>query len=463
MSYTKRRYFKTTKGENAEVIVGKAVAYTTQGTIALFEANAVVGEVGIYDGTTNTLLGGPAILAAPGNPAVSTSTVGGALAATTYFYKIVALNAAGNSAGSVEVSQTTSGSTSSNQLSWNDVPGATSYRVYRGTTTNVEDHYQVSGSNTFLDQGAVGTAGTVPAAAGTTAAPLVAGQKFYTAIMYQVNNFGVLQNQLFKTTTTVYDATRTRRTAYIAPVKQVSTITVSAALVTALNAAIAAQPIGSLTDQINYASITTIETTPGNEPYPTIDFDYEFSNPAGVTVSAILTNIVARINNPLDIVQKDDGQQYSAVLAGNDGAGYTIAITSFYFQQHFRIALRGLFENATVVYTTPYKQGVGDSVSVGDIEREGFIFAGVTTNYPGLGIPAEYGEPDRMTVDGLTYVTYQLDPLRISKEPMPQSVHHHWAHLYIIVPVAVGGDAPTRAASSPDYIIGTTLGFVLTP
>lgn len=351
MSYTKRRYYKSTKGENAEVIVGMAKAYTTQATVTLFEANAAIGEIGIYNADTNALI--------------------------------------------------------------------------------------------------------------TTA--MAAGVRYFTAVMWQVNNFGVLQKQMFKTTATVYDATRTRRTAYIAPVKQVSTITVSAALVTALNAAIAAQPIGSLTDQINYASITTIETTPGNEPYPTIDFDYEFSNPAGVTVSAILTNIVARINNPLDIVQKDDGQQYSAVLTGSDGAGYTIAITAFYFQQHFRIALRGLFENATVVYTTPYKQGVGDSVSVGSIEEEGFIFAGVTTNYPGLGVPDEYGKPDRMTVDGLTYNTYQLDPLRISKEPMPQSVHHHWAHIYLIIPVPVGGDAATRAASSPDLAVGTVLGFTLTP
>lgn len=351
MSYTQRRYFKSTKGENAEVIVGKAVAYTTQATVTLFEANAAVGEIGVYNADTNALI--------------------------------------------------------------------------------------------------------------TTA--IAAGTRYFTAVMWQVNNFGTLQNQMFKTTATVYDATRTRRTAYIAPVKQVSTITVSAAIVTYLNALIAAQTPNNLDNSINYASITTIETTPGNEPYPTIDWDYEFSNPAGVTVATILTAIVARINNPLDIVQKDDGQQYTAVLAGSDGAGYTVTITSFYFQQHFRIALRGLFENATVVYTTPFKQGVGDSISVGDIEREGFIFAGVTTNYPGLGVPDEYGKPDTMTVAGLTYNVYQLDPLRMSKEPMPQSTHHHWAHIYLIVPVPVGGDSTTRAASSPDYALGTVLGFTLTP
>ncbi|CAM6001147.1 unnamed protein product [Sphagnum balticum] len=349
--YTQRRYFKSTKGENAEVIVGSPVAYTTQATIALFEANAAPGEIGIYDATANTLL--------------------------------------------------------------------------------------------------------------TTA--LAAGQKYYTAVMWQINSFGIIKNQLYKSSVTAYDATRTRRTAYIAPVQQVTTISFSAAFVTYTNALIAAQIPYSITDYVNYAGITTIETTPGNEPYPTIDWDYEFDNPANVTVNSILTAIVARINNPLDIAQKDDGQQYSAVLAGNDGAGYTVTITAFYFQQHFRIALRGLLSAGTTVYTTGYKQGVGDSVSVSDQEAEGWIYAGVTTNYPGLGVPDEYGKPNRITVDGLTYNVYQLDPLRISKEPNPGNVWHYWAHIYIIVPVPVGGSTGARAASSPDFAIGTVLGFTLTP
>jgi hypothetical protein len=177
----------------------------------------------------------------------------------------------------------------------------------------------------------------------------------------------------------------------------------------------------------------------------------------------ILTAIVARINNAKDIVQKDDGQQYSATIGTDGSGGQNVVITSFYFGQHFRVALRGILANGVVTYTTPFKQGVGDSDSVARIEAEGFIFAGVTTNYPYPGVPSEYGIPSSFVVNGLTYNTYQLDPLRVSKEPMPQAVHHAWPHIYIIVPVPVGGDAPTRAASSPDYILGTVLGFTLTP
>ena len=54
------------------------------------------------------------------------------------------------------------------RLTWDDVPGATTYRIYRGTTTAMEDHYQTSSDNSFLDTGAVGTALAPPAASGTS-------------------------------------------------------------------------------------------------------------------------------------------------------------------------------------------------------------------------------------------------------------------------------------------------------
>ncbi len=99
---------------------------------------------------------------APAIPTLTSSASGGTLAAGTYFYKIVAVNAAGTSLGSPEASITVTGSTSSVSLSWAAVQGAVSYRVYRGTSAGSEDHYQTAASNSFTDTGAVGTAGTVP-------------------------------------------------------------------------------------------------------------------------------------------------------------------------------------------------------------------------------------------------------------------------------------------------------------
>jgi hypothetical protein len=55
-------------------------------------------------------------------------------------------------------------STNNASLSWNAVTGATSYRIYRGTSSNNESVYQTSATNSFTDTGAAGTAGSVPTA-----------------------------------------------------------------------------------------------------------------------------------------------------------------------------------------------------------------------------------------------------------------------------------------------------------
>lgn len=114
-----------------------------------------------------------AALAAPTQNAPSTATTGGTLAAATYYYKVSALNAAGETLPSGEQSQVTTGSTSTVTVNWAAVPGATSYRVYRGTAAGAENVYFTAGAGatSFVDTGAAGTAGT-PAAANTTGSGL---------------------------------------------------------------------------------------------------------------------------------------------------------------------------------------------------------------------------------------------------------------------------------------------------
>lgn len=60
----KNRFFKTTKGFNAEVIVAKATAYTDDATYDLFVVNAVEGEIGIFNANTKATLVGTANAAA---------------------------------------------------------------------------------------------------------------------------------------------------------------------------------------------------------------------------------------------------------------------------------------------------------------------------------------------------------------------------------------------------------------
>lgn len=105
------------------------------------------------------------IVAAPTIPVLVGSTTGGTLAASAYFYKITAITAAGETMPSPEATVTTTGATGSVGITWTAIPGATSYKVYRGTVTNTENVFYTSLTNSFTDTGAANTAGTVPAAA----------------------------------------------------------------------------------------------------------------------------------------------------------------------------------------------------------------------------------------------------------------------------------------------------------
>jgi hypothetical protein len=96
---------------------------------------------------------------------LSAAASGGTFTAGTYFYKVTATNASGESAAGVESSQTVilNGTIT---LNWVPVIGATGYRVYRGTSAGNENAYQVVAGGavgTFTDTGTAGTGGTPPA------------------------------------------------------------------------------------------------------------------------------------------------------------------------------------------------------------------------------------------------------------------------------------------------------------
>jgi hypothetical protein len=95
-----------------------------------------------------------------GNPTIAT---GGTLSGN-YWYKIVAVDGQGNTTAagpeSAEVSVT--GSNNAVSLNWTAVPGASSYRVYRGTSSGGENLYYAVYTNSLLDIGAAGTSGTPP-------------------------------------------------------------------------------------------------------------------------------------------------------------------------------------------------------------------------------------------------------------------------------------------------------------
>ena len=78
-------------------------------------------------------------LAAPVLASATPSPTGGTLAAGTYYYKVSATTAAGESVASNEVNAVTTGTTSSVALAWSSVGAATGYRVYAGTAAGAEN------------------------------------------------------------------------------------------------------------------------------------------------------------------------------------------------------------------------------------------------------------------------------------------------------------------------------------
>lgn len=116
------------------------------------------------DGLHNAILISGRTYSAPPAPPASPSAAavgsGGTFAAGTYFWKIAALGPWGEGSPSSEVSATLVLNGSCN-LAWGAVPGATGYRVYRGTTSGGESVFYAPGNVTsFTDTNAASTGGS---------------------------------------------------------------------------------------------------------------------------------------------------------------------------------------------------------------------------------------------------------------------------------------------------------------
>lgn len=414
----KNRYFQTTKGFNAEVIVAGAVAYTSRATMALFVANAVEGEIGIYNADTDALIAATASIGAPNTPALATATGAGSIAAGTYFYKITAINGAGETVGSGEASITTTTSSSTNTLSWNAVPGATSYRVYRGTVTNTEDHFQTTASTTFSDTSAVGgTSGTVPTTStAVAAASVAAGTKMYIAQKRDA--------LIHKTTPLVYNPGVAIRTAFSAAVADVWTIT------------------GFPTPAAGQVySFAIFDLSSGSQPFQA--YDYEYVVKTGQTLGQILDAIVLVINNTANPVNQAFGPIVTASQNSNTDLIFTAVANT-----PIRIASREDTQSVTVTHTTPYQQGIGTFDNVSQLEDEGIIFAGVTTNYPAPinALPSEFGTATKFSKSTLGYNLYMFNFYESEASPLP--LERHFQKKYQVLAIPSTGTTPEAAVKA---------------
>jgi hypothetical protein len=129
-----------------------------------------------YTGTSAWATNTGTLLSVPSGVSAVGSGTGGTLAAGTWYYVVTAFNIAGETTASVEVSATTTGTTSSVAINWSHVSGVydlatraqldAGYRIYRATTSGSENVLAATvaaSATTWTDTGVVGTAATPPA------------------------------------------------------------------------------------------------------------------------------------------------------------------------------------------------------------------------------------------------------------------------------------------------------------
>lgn len=136
-----------------------------------------VAQDSVYGTTcTQVTVNGP--IPAPVQTSPSTASTGGSIATGTYYYKITAKTAAGETTGSNEESVTTTGSASTVTLNWSSVPNATGYNIYRGSAAGSEDTLIAtvsSGSTvTYTETGSETTSSVSPPTVNTAATPTTA-------------------------------------------------------------------------------------------------------------------------------------------------------------------------------------------------------------------------------------------------------------------------------------------------
>jgi hypothetical protein len=146
------------KGDGKTFVAGamnNAQSTLTDTTNAPFAVTDITKKIDIY----------PTVLTTPLPDAFDYLTTGGSLAAGTYWYRISATNAFGETLASAEVSVVIPTGTATNQsiVGWLGVTGATGYNVY-GRTVNAELKIATLGNvTTYTDSGSISPSGVLPA------------------------------------------------------------------------------------------------------------------------------------------------------------------------------------------------------------------------------------------------------------------------------------------------------------
>lgn len=389
----KNNFWKSLIGENAQIMIAGAVAYTSQATIAAFQANAAAGELGVFDGDTNALVSGGGAAAVTENLYIAVKR--DLATETTVIFKIQDIKPT-RTAYSAPVKQVTTVQCGG-FLVIQDI-------TYVNETPNpVTVNYVVAGNSTALSVVVTGNNIVVNEATSSGEAATSTATLIQAAIAASATASALVTSTVTGTGATV----------------QVSTVN---------PLAIAGTPA---IVPGNAYELDLLEFTPGYQPFPT--YDYQYVAKVGDTLDTVLQNLANQYNSTTSI----DNQNRDVIVTAAYTAGTnSIVFTAINFGVSFKALPKfALQPYAIVTNTTPMHIGTGFPDQMELLQDGGDIFKGVTTNYPLQGAnPADFGKPTDMVSQSLGYNIYVFSGFSSERSKLNRHREQFWRTVVVAVP-----------------------------
>lgn len=417
-------YWKSILGVNAQVLLSLGVAYTAQATYALFVANSVEGELGIFNADTQALIAS-----------------GGAVATNINIF--FAVNRGGTKGPWTAV----------NSIVPNVIETSITFQLQNGTALRQPyDAPILQVTKVAMTSRASLTIGDLTyrakaagAASAITITQVVAGAS--TALSVSVAGNAITVNLATSAGSAAISTAAQIAAAVIAsgPASALVTIDVTGTGSNVQGASAVANLAGGTAAATIVAgqifNLSILETTVGYQPFPT--WDYQYVAIAGDTEDTVATKLVGYINNTQSVQNRDRDLVVTAAYANG-----VITVTAIYFGSTFNVLLKGsqLETIADVVPVQTAHAGSGTADQVRMFQQAGDVFKGVTTQYPLQGAqPGDYGQPDDFvalnTVKNFDIFSYSGIQYTGSKTFLHRQEFKQ--NLFVIVPTS--GTTPTAA------------------
>lgn len=427
----RNNYWKSIMGQNAQVLLSLGVAYTSQATYALFVANSVEGEMGVFNADTQALISGGGAVSATANIFIAVNRGGqkGVYAnapvvpnviETSVTFQAGQMSTTSRQAYDAPIAQiSTVAYNSRAALTIQDI----TYRSKAaGSASPITVVYVVAGASTALSISVTGNAITVNIATSAGSAAISTAAQVLAALIASA------PTQALVTTTLTGNA------ATVQAAQTVLGLTggTAAATVTA----------GQIFD------LSILETTIGYQPFPT--WDYQYVAVAGDTEDTVAAKLVTMINTTTSIQNRDRDLVVTAAYASG-----VLTLTAIYFGSSFNPLMKGsqLANIATIAPQQTCHAGSGSADQVRLFQMAGDVYKGVTTQYPLQGArPEDYGQPDDFVALNVVknFNIYSLAGYVGHPSRTFLHLQNFKRHIFIIVPTS---------GTTPDTAIRTIFGL----